>query len=181
MSPDEVAAALGPTASISAPYGELVADLPIADWHGAALTARDVLELHFFDFLTGVDLRDQGFQVVLRVWSVAARSGLQLRTRCSADSPVLASVSDVYAGAGWHERQAAELLGIGFPGHPGLEPLLLEPGSGHPLRKDTGLAARAAIPWPGAKEPGESDRDLGARSRRKNLPLGVTARDLKQP
>jgi NADH:ubiquinone oxidoreductase subunit C len=81
----------------------------------------------------------------------------------------------VFAGAGWHERETAELLGIAFDGHPRPEPLLLTDGvDGHPLRKDFVLTDRVDKRWPGAKEPGESDRDLeGAPVRRKNLPLGV--------
>lgn len=180
MTPDRVAAALGPSVTVTAPYDELVADVPAEAWHDSARAARDVLGLTFFDVLTGVDRQAEGFEVVLRVWSVPSRTGLQLRSRCAADEPVIASLSDLYAGARWHERQVAELFGITFTGHPGLDPLLLAPGAGHPLRKDRVLAARVATPWPGAKEPGESDRDLTGRSRRKNLPLGVTARDLEQ-
>ncbi len=180
MTPDQVVAALGPTATVTAPYDELVADLPTADWHRVALAARDDLGLAFFDLLTGVDLRADGFEVVLRVWSVPGRVGLQLRTRCPAEDPVIDSLSDVYAGARWHERQVAELFGITFAGHPGLDPLLLAPDTGHPLRKGAVLAARVATPWPGAKEPGESEREVAGRPRRKNLPLGVTARDLEQ-
>jgi hypothetical protein len=54
-------------------------------------------------------------------------------------------------------------------------PLLLPDGfEGHPLRKDFVLAARAAKAWPGAKEPGESDADVGASpGRRKTRPPGV--------
>ena len=52
------------------------------------------------------------------------------------------------------------MFGITFEGHPNLVPLLLPDGfEGHPLRKDFVLAARVAKPWPGAKEPGESDAD----------------------
>ncbi|MEO6205865.1 MAG: NADH-quinone oxidoreductase subunit C [Mycobacteriales bacterium] len=180
MTPDRVAAALGSSVKVTTPYDELVADVALDAWRPAALTARDDLGLTFFDLLTAVDVRADGFEVVVRVWSVADRTGLQLRTRCAAQHAVIASLHDVYAGARWHERQVAELFGITFTGHPGLDPLLLAPDAGHPLRKDSVLAARVATPWPGAKEPGESDRDLTGRSRRKNLPLGVTVRDLEQ-
>jgi NADH-quinone oxidoreductase subunit C len=69
------------------------------------------------------------------------------------------------------------MFGLTFEGHPNLVPLLLPDGfEGHPLRKDFVLAARAAKAWPGAKEPGESDADLGRGSspgRRKTRPPGV--------
>jgi NADH-quinone oxidoreductase subunit C len=69
-----------------------------------------------------------------------------------------------------------------FDGHPNLVPLLLPDGfEGHPLRKDFVLASRVAKPWPGAKEPGESDHDLSAErsspGRRRMLPPGVPAPD----
>jgi NADH-quinone oxidoreductase subunit C len=56
----------------------------------------------------------------------------------------------------------------------GMRPLLLPDGfRGMPLRKSFQLAARAAKPWPGAKEPGESHTDTASPSRRKLLPPGV--------
>ena len=72
----------------------------------------------------------------------------------------------MYAGARWHERETHEMFGIDFTvdGTPlELDKLLLpEEFEGHPLRKEFVLASRVAKPWPGAKEPGESD-DGGAR------------------
>ena len=72
------------------------------------------------------------------------------------------------------------MFGLGFDGFDdgtglGLRPLLLPEGfEGTPLRKSFVLAARASKPWPGAKEPGESDaHGTGSPSRRKLLPPGV--------
>jgi NADH-quinone oxidoreductase subunit C len=87
----------------------------------------------------------------------------------------------VFAGASWHERETFEMFGLVFDGHPHLVPLLLPDGfEGHPLRKSFVLAARAAKAWPGAKEPGESDADVGlpargsgSPGRRKTRPPGV--------
>jgi NADH-quinone oxidoreductase subunit C len=91
----------------------------------------------------------------------------------SSESPSLATATEVFRGASWHERETHEMFGIDFVGHPYLVPLLLPDGfEGHPLRKEFVLAARVAKPWPGAKEPGESDKDA-APSRRKTLPPGV--------
>ena len=97
-----------------------------------------------------------------------------------ADGQPVESVTGVYAGAAWHERETHEMFGIDFANSDGtveLDPLLLPDGfEGHPLRKDFVLADRVAKPWPGVKEPGESDADLVGRPvRRKNLPLGVPA------
>jgi NADH:ubiquinone oxidoreductase subunit C len=105
---------------------------------------------------------------------------LHLRTTVAHDDARLASLTDVWAGAAWHERETYEMFGIVFEGHPNLVPLLLPDGfEGHPLRKDFVLASRVAKAWPGAKEPGESDHDVrSARGpRRRNLPPGVPAPD----
>ncbi|REF37139.1 NADH-quinone oxidoreductase subunit C [Thermasporomyces composti] len=100
-----------------------------------------------------------------------------LRTRVPRDAARLPTATTVYAGADWHERETHEMFGIDFDGHPNLVPLLLPDGfEGHPLRKEFVLAARVAKPWPGAKEPGESDHDAArAPSRRRVAPPGVPA------
>jgi NADH-quinone oxidoreductase subunit C len=139
--------------------GAATADVERAGWVPAATAVRDDAELDatFFDVLLGVDLLDDGFEVVLRLWSVAGRHAVQLRTRCPRDDAAVPSLSAVFAGAAWHERETGEMLGIDFPGHPGLEPLLLPTGfPGHPLRKEFVLARRDAGSWPGAVEPGQS-------------------------
>jgi NADH-quinone oxidoreductase subunit C len=60
-----------------------------------------------------------------------------LRTRVPRDKPVVPTVTGVWSTAAWHEREAWDLLGIGFEGHAGLRRILLEEGwEGHPLRKD---------------------------------------------
>ena len=76
----------------------------------------------------------------------------------------------VYAGANWHEREAAEMFGIDFVGHPHLTKLYL-PGAfeGHPLRKDFPLLSRRVKPWPGIVDveqmPGDGeDDDAGSTS-----------------
>jgi NADH-quinone oxidoreductase subunit C len=92
------------------------------------------------------------------------------------DGGRVATITDLWAGAAWHERETFEMFGVVFDGHPNLAPLLLPDGfEGHPLRKDFVLASRVAKTWPGAKEPGESDHDTerAAPGRRRMLPPGV--------
>jgi len=155
-------------------YGVLTAEVPATDWPDALLFARDELGCTFFDWLTGVDELDAGFAVVCHLWSVEQRHHVLLRTRAPREHPQVPTATGVFAGASWHERETFEMFGVVFDGHPHLVPLLLPDGfEGHPLRKEFVLAARVAKPWPGAKEPGESDRDTGAPSRRRMLPPGV--------
>jgi NADH-quinone oxidoreductase subunit C len=156
-------------------YGQLTVDVPASVWIDALTFARDELGCSFFDWLTGVDELDEGFSIVVHLWSPAERHHVLLRTRVTRDAPVLPSATGVFRGANWHERETYEMFGVQFSGHPNLVPLLLPDGfEGNPLRKEFVLAARAAKTWPGAKEPGESDRDTAAApARRRMLPPGV--------
>jgi NADH-quinone oxidoreductase subunit C len=176
MTPEEVGTRLGGTASMSggAPFARVTVDVPVDRWAQAVRAARDELGHDYFDWLSAVD-EVSGFQVVTHLWSVAGRRGLLLRTTIARDSAGVPSIVDIYPGAGWHERETHEMFGIDFPGHPGgLRPLLLPPEfEGHPLRKEFVLAARVAKPWPGAKEPGESES--GAARRAPMRPPGVPA------
>jgi NADH-quinone oxidoreductase subunit C len=151
-------------------FGRLTVDVPAAGWVAAATAGRDDPEtdLSCFDWLSAVDELDAGFAVVLSVYSATHRHRALLRTTVPRDEPRLDSLTGVFAGADWHERETYEMFGIVFAGHPGLTPLLLPDGfAGHPLRKDFVLAARVAKDWPGEKEPGARP------SRRRLRPPGV--------
>ena len=143
-----------PYATTSTAYAVTTADVPRERWVEAVTAARDdeVLDGSFFDVLLAVDEHPGGFDVVVRLWSVAARHGFHLRTRCPRGDARVPSLTGVFGGAAWHERVAAEMLGIAFDGHPSLLPLLLpeELAGAQPLRKERLLAARSA-PWPGAE------------------------------
>ena len=93
------------------------------------------------------------------------------------EAAVVASAAGIFAGARWHERETHEMFGIDFTEAgqvPTLDPLLLpDEFEGHPLRKEFVLASRVAKPWPGAKEPGESDHAPAAGTRRRVKPTGV--------
>ncbi len=141
-------------------------DVGASEWRGAA---RELVSqgLTFFDWLTAVDQTDDaaapGFDVVLHVLDVSTPGALRghlLRTRIP-DGVALPSLTAVFAGTAWAERETHEMFGIDVEGFDdgtglGLRPLLLPEGfEGTPLRKSFVLAARASKPWPGAKEPGE--------------------------
>ena len=162
MSPAEVAARLREVlgVDVESAYGVVTATVPRGSWVAAVASVRDddALGGGYFDVLLGTDLGDDGLEVVVRLWSVAGRHALLLRTTCPVEDPHVPSLTGLFAGAAWHERAAAEMLGLHFDGHPGLRPLLLPAGvEEHPLRKDVVLAQRQAQPWPGAVEPGESE------------------------
>jgi NADH-quinone oxidoreductase subunit C len=153
-------------------------------WHEqvAALKADGYT---FFDWLSAVDEHPDGFRLVLHVARLAstgtagvALDHLLLVTYLDRETPAVDSISDVFAGAAWHERETHEMFGLSFVRAGQLvgdEPLLLPDGfEGHPLRKEFVLASRVAKAWPGAKEPGESDADSAhSPGRRRVKPPGV--------
>lgn len=146
--------------SVQESYGQHAVVVEPADWVRAATTARDELRCVLFDHLLVGDAgrpaaSGSSWDVVLHVVRLPA-AGLLLRTRLPFGA-VLPSLTGVWAGAAWPEREAAEMAGIEVTGHPDLRPLLLAAGAGlHPLRKDTLLVSRAVRPWPGRLEPGEA-------------------------
>ncbi|MEV8511084.1 NADH-quinone oxidoreductase subunit C [Dactylosporangium sp. NPDC051484] len=146
-------------------FARATVDVPAERWAEAIRTARDELGCDFFDWLSAVDELPGGFTIVAHLWSTGQRHGLLVRTALPRDEPALASVVALFPGAAWHERETHEMFGIAFEGHPGLAALLLPPEfEGHPLRKEFVLASRVAKPWPGAKEPGESEHTAGKRA-----------------
>ncbi len=90
------------------------------------------------------------FQVFARLVDLERRLGVTIKADVPEDTMTVGSWSAIYAGANWHEREAHEMFGISFDGHPDLRNLYL-PGDfeGHPLRKDFPLLARMIKPWPG--------------------------------
>lgn len=170
---DEIASAYD--AVPDAGFGPPTVDVGPGGWVEALARARDTLGCAFFDFLTAVDELDEGFSVVAHVarHRVGTTESVLVRTRVARDNPTLDTVRHLYAGASWHERETHEMFGIDFSGHDAPATLLLPDGFvGNPLRKDFVLASRVAKPWPGAKEPGESDGGA-APSRRRTRPPGV--------
>jgi NADH-quinone oxidoreductase subunit C len=153
------------TAEPEISYGLLTVTVGRAEWIPGLLWARDELGCAFFDWLSAVDELDDGFGVVAHLLCPrGAHHHLLLRTLVPRDDPVLPTATTLYRGANWHEREAHEMFGIGFDGHPNLVPLLLPEGfSGHPLRKEFVLASRVVKPWPGAVNPGQSAGEAARR------------------
>lgn len=189
----QVSAAIGAAVEAGTDgHGIACLDVPATAWQAAARHVRDVVGMDYFDWLSAVDATDKeppGVQIVVHVAdssstpSVPGPTGTRvrrilLRTWVPDPDPKVASLTGVWPGAAWHERETFEMFGVTFDGFEdgtsfGLRPLLLPDGfEGTPLRKSFVLAARAIKPWPGAKEPGESEGH-GAPSRRKTLPPGV--------
>ena len=95
------------------------------------------------DTVTGVDWMAAGeMDVVYDFFHLTAPLQVVVRTRVPRDRPELPTISQVFPGANWHERETHDFFGIRFLGHPDLSPLLLpEDATYHPLRKDFAGAA----------------------------------------
>jgi len=99
---------------------------------------------------TGYAGGDTRFQVFARAHSLTRKLGVTLKVDLDEDDLSLTTWLPVYAGVNWHEREAHEMFGVTFEGHPHLVKLYL-PGDfeGYPLRKTFPLLARHVKPWPG--------------------------------
>jgi NADH-quinone oxidoreductase subunit C len=118
-------------------------------------TLRDDEEFacDYLDFVAGVDRGEDGFDVVAQLYSTSRRHQVRVKVAAGREEPVAPSISDLYPGANWHERETWELFGIRFDGHPQLVKLVLpEQFEGYPLRKDFPLTTRLAKPWPGEEK-----------------------------
>lgn len=103
------------------------------------LANEDAFGFNFLTDLFGVDRYPQSprFQVVYHLYSLKHGRRLRIKVPLDEADPVVDSVTAVWAGADWCERECYDMLGILFSGHPGLERILMPTDfSGHPLRKD---------------------------------------------
>ncbi|MEI6630382.1 MAG: NADH-quinone oxidoreductase subunit C [Actinomycetota bacterium] len=175
-----VQAALGDkiVESLVKPGDDIWVRVRTESWRDTAVILRD-LGFSYFDFLSAIDwlpspfgrgeddptepapVRDttirHGYtggdtriQMLARVVDPTTSMGINLKTDVPDDNAHVESWTTVYAGANWHEREAWEMFGITFDGHPDLRHIYLPTDfEGFPLRKDFPLLARIVKPWPG--------------------------------
>lgn len=115
-------------------------DLNVAVAPQQVVEAAQILDQEGFalDAVTGVDWLPQGeMEVVYDYFHPTSPLRVVIRTRVPRAEPELPTISAVFPGANWHERETHDFFGIRFLGHPNLAPLLLpEDAAFHPLRKD---------------------------------------------
>jgi NADH-quinone oxidoreductase subunit C len=95
--------------------------------------------------VTGVDRwpAEPRFEVVYHLHSVSRNERLRLKCRLAGEAPEIDSVTPVWRGAGWYERETFDLFGIRFRNHPDLRRIMLpDDWEGHPLRKDYPITGR---------------------------------------
>ena len=121
------------------------------------------LDFKFLRCLFGVDLLEEGMEVVYQLLSYDQGHEVTVKARLPRDDLRVASVISVWKGANWHERETRDMFGIEFDGHPHLVPLLLpEDMTDHfPLRKDNPLVEIAE--WQGellGEAAGEGEEEI---------------------
>jgi len=112
--------------------------VPTTDWVAFVQSALDAGFDTFIDLAAVDHFKDAPrFEVVVNLLSMAERERILVSTRVPYDDPTVPTITSVFAGANFYEREAYDLLGIEFPGHPDLTRILLpDEWEGHPLRKD---------------------------------------------
>ncbi len=121
--------------------GELTIVVPRAHLRRACelLAVEPDLQFTFLSDITGVDRfpLEPRFEMNYHLVSLARRERLRLKVRAPSSDPAVDSVTPVWDGANWHEREIFDLFGVRFDGHPELRRILMpENWEGHPLRKD---------------------------------------------
>lgn len=158
---DSVAESVGGSAEIQ--FDTIKVRVASEDWVETHTTARDELDLVFFSWLSAIDwsneveagdpLEDdveERFELLTTLGDLTEGRRVTFSTDISKEMPSIASLVGVFAGAEWHEREAFEMFGIAFQGHPNLTHLYLpESFIGNPLRKSFPLLSREVKPWPG--------------------------------
>jgi NADH-quinone oxidoreductase subunit C len=134
--------------------GEITVEVPASQYRAVAeKLKRDGFE-QLID-LCGVDYASYGdrpregnrFAVVVHLLSIENNHRLRVRVFCPDDAfPMVASLVEVWPGVGWFEREAFDLFGIVFEGHPDLRRILTDYGFiGHPFRKDFPLSGHVEM------------------------------------
>lgn len=158
---DEVARAVGGTPEVA--FGTVKVRVPRDRWVETHRIARDDLGLVFFSWLSAIEWAnevaggyplseeiEERIELLTTLGDLTEGRRVTFSTDLDADSPSAPSLVEVFPGANWHEREAHEMFGIDFAGHPNPAHLYLPEGfMGNPLRKSFPLLSREVKPWPG--------------------------------
>jgi len=135
--------------------GEITVEVKAGDYAAVCRRLRDQQGFEQLIDLCGVDYAAYGdrpregarFAVVLHLLSVSSNVRLRVRCFCPDDKfPVVASLVETWPAANWYEREAFDLFGIMFDGHPDLRRILTDYGFvGHPFRKDFPLSGHVEM------------------------------------
>jgi len=140
---------------------EILVDLAGVDYLDYASSEWKTLSATASGFSRGVNRGDvrlphdgARFAVAYNLLSVTNNQRIRIRARCEdAEDPIIDSVVDIWPGANWFEREAFDLFGILFTGHPDLRRILTDYGFiGHPFRKDFPLIGNVEVRYDADKQ-----------------------------
>ena len=115
----------------------LTVSIPLERWVEFARFAQRELGCLYFNWLSATDWKEQGLEVLCRVENLDAGLAVMMKSRLAQGQTHCPTLTDLYRGADWMERECFDLLGVVFDGHPDLRRILLgQDWQGHPLRKD---------------------------------------------
>ena len=148
---------------VSFEFETILIKVEVKNWLASHETLRDKYDLKFFSWLSAIDWDNDvavgdapkeqvtpSFEIVSCLSSVDNSNLVTISTTISKDESSLPSLTNIYVGANWHEREAFEMFGIDFVGHPNLIKLYLPDGyEGNPMLKSFELISREVKPWPG--------------------------------
>lgn len=130
-----LAGLVGTRAVVAALHDLVVVDVAPEHLLSVARTVRDDIGCDFYSVNAGVDTGTE-IRSVTFVRSTTSGLSVMLRTTCPPSDPHLPSLTGIWPGANWCERETYDMFGIVFDGHPDLRRIFLEESfPGHPLRK----------------------------------------------
>jgi NADH-quinone oxidoreductase subunit C len=125
-------------------HGQDVARVPRDDWEAFARAAKEA-GFEVCSDVTAVDWmrnRPDRYEVVASLYSMSQKARLRMTTSVGREEPSVASLTPIWPGAGYAEREVWDMFGIHFEGHPDLTRILMpDDWEGHPLRKDFGVGS----------------------------------------
>jgi NADH-quinone oxidoreductase subunit C len=125
-------------------HGQDVAHVPTDRWGEFARAAREA-GFEFCSDVTAVDWlrhRPERYEVVVNLLSMSLKARLRMITTVGREDPTVESLTPIWPGAGFAEREVFDMFGIVFEGHPDLTRILMpDDWEGHPLRKDFGVGS----------------------------------------
>lgn len=144
-------AKVAPEARASFAFGEWTLDVPLDAWVSTIATLRENPDTAFVNFtdLTAVDwpAREKRFDIVVHLLSPRHNNRVRVKT-LAGERDLVPSITKVFPSADWFEREAYDLFGVLFSGHPDLRRLLTDYGfEGHPLRKDFPMTGFVEVRW----------------------------------
>lgn len=165
--------------SATADYDTIKVRVDAAAWVDSVTKARDELGLGYLSFISAIDWANdvaigdppaepvvERYEMLCGIGDVTEGRFVIFSADIDKEAATIGSLTGVYPGAEWHEREAAEMFDIAFKGLANSTNIYLPDGFvGHPLQKSYALLAREVKPWPGDVNveglPGGDDEDDG--------------------